>query len=99
MSDIEKRLKALEKRIPLYEERWHATKAHVKALSMAIDCIGEPICQVNPRLISMIIKNLKTFEKEAKLQNGHSVLIWQLRETRKFFEARVPKRGQTDPNL
>lgn len=85
MTDIMKRVAALEQR---ENEHWEALRAHLKSFSLIVDCIGAPICAANPDLLPVIIKNLKGYEKEARLQNHHSVLLWQLGSTRKFFEER-----------
>jgi len=99
MTSIEKRLKALEKQMRLENEHWHAIQSRLKALSLIIDCIGAPICAANPSLLSVIIKNIKGYEKEARIQNQHADLLWQLRQAREFFELRITnlKKGGSKP--
>jgi hypothetical protein len=89
MTDTEKRLKILERQMRLENERWHSTQSRLKALSMIIDSISAPVCAANPLLLPVIVKNIKAYEKEARVLNQHADLLWQLRQARKFFEARL----------
>jgi hypothetical protein len=95
MPDIERRLRALEKRVVTETEWLQALKAHIKALSLVIDCIGAPLCAANPAIVSVIVRNLKSYEKRARVQNEHDIVLWQLRETREFFEGRLPKEANS----
>jgi len=97
MPSIEQRLRTLEKRAQIENERFEATKAHLKALSTILDCIGAPICAANPPILPVIIKNLKECEKEMRKLNQHEILLWQLRRARGFFEKRKAKAEKAAP--
>jgi len=97
MTDIEKRLKALEKRARIDNERWQIVDAQLKAFSLIIDAIGAPICAATPSILPTIILNLQNYEKAARVQNKHDATIQRLRHARKFFETRAAKVGKGDP--
>jgi hypothetical protein len=97
MADIEKRLKALEKRARVDDERWQKLDGHMKGFSLIIDAIGAPICEATPSVLPAIIANLQNFENHARVQNKHDATIRQLRHARVFFEARVVKGGKGVP--
>ena len=91
MTDIEKRLKALEKHAQIENQKWQAAQSHFKAFSLIFDAIGAPICAANPSILPSIIENLKAYLKRSRIQNEHAVLIGQLRQTLEFFEERMAK--------
>ncbi len=91
MTDIEKRLKALEKRARADTERWNALFGDTKALSLIADAIGAAICANNKPLLRTVIKNLQSFENAARIQNEHGLTIDRLRHARQFYEARLKK--------
>jgi hypothetical protein len=93
MPDIEKRLKALEKRARIDTERWHALSGEIKAICAIISAIGAPICAGKPIRTKAIIQNLKLYERIAREQNEHAQMIVRLRHEREFFESRI-KRGE-----
>ena len=107
MPDIEQRLKALEKRARLDHERWQMLDQHMTALALIREAIIRPICAelvaserrngVKPRVLQIIIANLKTFEKNARALNAHSKMIVELRTARKLFEAMANKGGTASP--
>jgi hypothetical protein len=88
MSDIEKRLEALEKRGRVDDERWQIIDAQTKAFSLILHAIGAPICATQPKILPLIIKNLRTFENSARLTNEHAKVIEEFRFAREFFESR-----------
>ena len=95
MANIEKRLKALEKRAQTNDEVWQTLDGHIKAFSLIIDAIGAPICATIPSIGNTIITNLRNFENAGK--NNNDVTIRQLRRAREFFEAQIKKSGKGNP--
>jgi hypothetical protein len=89
VTDIEKRLKALEKRARIDDDRWQMLDAQMTAFDLIFKAIGVPIGSANPATLHAIIMNLRTFEDVARMQNEHSVTIRHLRKTRLFFESMV----------
>jgi len=88
MSDIESRLKVLEERARNDDERWQMQDDLTKAYRLILTAIGAPICAANRSLFPIIIKNLKGYEDEARLQNRHATMIQELLYAREFFESR-----------
>jgi hypothetical protein len=89
MDDIEKRIKALEKRSRDDIERWQALEGDLKAFSAALTCIVRPIGVTNPKIIRTVIKNLKTYETVSRMDNQHSQMIVRLRRIREVFESQL----------
>jgi len=89
MNDVEKRLKALEKRARNDVERWGSIGGEIRAISGALACIARPICATNPKLMRTIVKNLKTYETVARMDNEHSQMIVRLRYIRQVFESQL----------
>jgi hypothetical protein len=86
MADLEKRLKALEKRAQKDDDRWQMLDAQSKALPMILRAICAPICAADPGLLRAIIANLRTFEESSRLLNEHSILIGEFRRVRLSLE-------------
>ena len=95
LANIERRLKALEKRAQTNDEVWQTLDGHIKAFSLIIDAIGAPICATIPSIGKTIITNLRNFENAGR--NNHDVTIRQLRHAREFFEAQIKKGGKGNP--
>jgi len=86
VSDIEKRLKALERRAQQGEENLRILNARIKAQSMIFTAIGLPICASIPSLSAQIIENLRNCEEVARSMNGRTALIREFREVRESLE-------------
>ena len=67
-------------------EHWEATRAHLKAQSVILESVCVPICAITPALIPVIIKNLQTLEKEEHIQNGHPMMLQELRNALILFQ-------------
>jgi hypothetical protein len=91
---IESRLKELEKRARVDDERWQTLGGQLTALPLIFRAIGIPICALNPSLLSPIIKNLRAYEKAARLRNDHDAAIQQFRLCREAFEAYAEEIGK-----
>lgn len=89
MSDIEQRLKSLEKRSRIEAERSQALQGDIKGVVLVVDSISAAIAADNKPLLRTIIKNLKTFEDVSRVQNEHDLTMKRLRAARKFFEGRL----------
>lgn len=91
MTDLEKRLKALEKAAVRNEEHMQHLEGQAMALSLIFNAIGAPLCTKLPAILPAIISNLRNYEKAERAQNGHASAIEQLQRTRIFFEAHLKK--------
>jgi hypothetical protein len=91
MTDIETRLKALEKHAQMDDQKWQAEQSYVKALSFIFDSIGEPLCAANPSILPLIIENLKSYLKRSRIRSESPAVIGQLRQTLEFFEKQAAK--------
>jgi hypothetical protein len=89
VTDIEKRLKTLEKRAQIDDQRWQMLDAQMTAFDLIFKAIGRSIGAANQATLQATIMNLRTYEDVARMQNEHSVMIRHLRETRLFFESLV----------
>jgi hypothetical protein len=96
MADIEKRLKALEKRTRIDDERWQMLDAEIKALFLIFQAIGVPLCAADPTMSGAIIANLSTFESVARMQNEHARTIRKLRKLREFLVSQMEEIGKGD---
>lgn len=79
MPDFEQRLKALEKRALVDDERWQMLDAQTKAFG----AIRDPV----------IVKNLRDLETDARKLNAHPKMIVEISGARKFFEALANNKG------
>jgi hypothetical protein len=96
MLTVEYRLKALEKRTRIDDERWQTLAAQQTAFTMIFEAIGAPVCAASPVVFKTIIKNLKTFEVTARMTNEHAKTIEEFRHLREFFERQIKKAGNGD---
>jgi hypothetical protein len=87
LTDIESRLKELENRARLDDERWQMMDGKITALSLIFHAIGKPICALNPALLPLIINNLRIYEESARKRNNHEASIAHFRFCRETFEA------------
>ncbi len=107
MPDIEQRLKILEKRARADDERWQMLDGYEKAVAIIGESVIRPICaeliatrqreRLKPKLLQVIIDNIKKFESDAQILNLHSKTIVELRAARMFFEMLAKKEGRTSP--
>ena len=70
MSDVEKRLKVLEKRARADDERWRMLDEQTKAFDLIRAAIFAPICAATPIILPTIIQNLRSAEKEARAERA-----------------------------
>jgi hypothetical protein len=91
MSDIEQRLKALEKRARTDDERWRMLDAQTQATAIIRQSIARPICAAMPKLLPVIVRNLREFEDDSRRLNAHSKMIAEIRVARQFFERLAKK--------
>jgi hypothetical protein len=89
MSDIERRLKSLEKQALIDAERWKTLLGHIKGVTHVVDCLGATIAGDDQRILRAIIANLKTYEDSARSLNEHEATVKRLRDARKFFAERL----------
>ena len=89
MSDIERRLKSLEKQALIDAERWQTLRGHIKGVTHVVECLGAAIAGDDKRILRAIIANLKTFEHSARSLNEHEATVKRLRVARKFFDERL----------
>lgn len=94
MPDLERRLKAVEKRVQAQHEVIQGLFGDTKALSLVTDALGAAICANNKPLLRTVIKNLQQFEDFARMQNEHDRTIARLRYQREFYEGRLNKFDQ-----
>jgi hypothetical protein len=91
VTNIETRLKVLEKRARTDDERWQMLEGQMKGISLVFDSIGAPLAAINPSILQIIIQNLQSYENTARQMNAHAATISQLHSARKFFEGRRSK--------
>ena len=94
MPDLERRLKAVEKRVQAQHEAIQGLFGDTKALSLVTDALGAAICANNKPLLRTVIKNLRQYEDFARMQNEHDRTIARLRHQREFYEGRLNKLDQ-----
>jgi hypothetical protein len=93
MSDIERRLKTLEKQALIDAERRQTLLGHIKGVTHVVDCLGTAIAADNKPLLRAIIANLKTCEDAAQSLNEHEATVKRLRVAREFFAERLKETG------
>ncbi len=96
MSDLEKRLALLEKRFRNTAEYLQTLRGDIKGVSLILNFVGAAVAADNKPLLRTIIKNLQTFEKDAKIHNEHDMTLMRLRFAREFFESRLEKADKDD---
>jgi hypothetical protein len=87
VTDIERRLKALEKRAALDYEAILKIDGRSRAYRLIFHAIGAPIVAAMPEILPAIIKKLDGYEREARWQNSHASTIAALRDAREIFQS------------
>ena len=93
MSDLDDRIKRLEKRAQIDDERWQTLAGQQTAFALIFEAIAAPLCSISPQIANALLSNLKLYESLSRKRNDHSKTIQEFRQMREFVEHQMKKAG------